>query len=123
MKSKIFKILRLILGVFIIVFGLNKFLNFMPAFELSAEGNAYFSALTTSKTFVLVGIVEILAGIAFITNKFGALLALILMSVSVNAVLFHIILDPASIPGALVLLTLNISVLYSYRDTYKALLA
>lgn len=122
MKSKIFKILRLILGVFIIVFGLNKFLNFMPAFELSAEGNAYFSALTTSKTFVLVGIVEILAGIAFITNKFGALLALILMSVSVNAVLFHIILDPASIPGALVLLTLNISVLYSYRDTYKALL-
>ena len=68
-------------------------------------------------------IVEIVAGLALITNKFGALLALILMSVSVNAVLFHATLDPANSAGAVVLLVLNIAVLFGYKDHYKALLS
>lgn len=122
MNSKVVTAIRILLGVFVLVFGLNKFLNFMPAFELSADGNAYFSALISSKTLTLVGIVEIVAGLAFITNKYGALLALILMSISVNAVLFHAVLEPSSIPGALVLFILNIVVLYNYRDSYKTLL-
>lgn len=122
MNSKLFLVIRLFLGVFILVFGLNKFLNFMPPFELSANGNAYFSALINSKTLALVGVVEIIAGLAFLTNKFGALLAIILMSVSVNAVLFHAVLEPASIPGALVLFVLNILVLLGYKTKYKALL-
>ena len=71
---------------------------------------------------VLVAIVEIVAGLVLITNKFGALLALILMSVSVNAILFHAVLDRGNIAGALVLLVLNIAVLYGYKDHYKALL-
>ena len=48
---------------------------------------------------------------------------LILMSVSVNAVLFHATLEPGSIAGAAVLLALNLAVLYGYKDKYKALLA
>jgi hypothetical protein len=71
----------------------------------------------------LVAIVEIVAGISLIFNKYGALLALILMSVSVNAVLFHAILEPGSIPGALVLLVLNILVIIGYKSKYKDLLA
>jgi len=71
----------------------------------------------------LVAIVEIVAGLALISNKFGALLALILMSVSVNAVLFHAVLDPAGIAGAAVLLLLNIAVLFGYKDKYKDLLS
>ncbi len=47
-----------------------------------------------------VYIVEIVAGLAIILDKYGALLALILMSISVNAVLFHAVLDPGGIGGA-----------------------
>ncbi len=123
MNSKVFLGLRLLLGVFISVFGLNKFLNFMPAFDLSPDGATYFNALITAKTLTLVGIVEITAGLAFIFNKYGALMALILMSVSVNAVLFHVVLEPSSIPGALVLFTLNSLVIYGYKAKYSALLS
>lgn len=70
----------------------------------------------------LVGIVEIVAGLAFLFNRFGALMALILMSVSINAVLFHLFLDPQKIYGALVLLILNIVFLYYYKEKYKPLL-
>jgi len=45
------------------------------------------------------------------------------MSVSINAVLFHAVLDPAGIAGAAVLLILNIAVLYGYKNKYKSLLA
>lgn len=123
MNSKIFNILRILLGVFILVFGLNKFLGFLPMGEMSKDAGAYFGALVNSKTLVLIGIVEIIAGITLILNKFGALLALILMSISVNAVLFHAVLDPANIAGALVLLILNSITIYGYKDKYKALLS
>jgi hypothetical protein len=90
--------------------------------ELSGDAAAYFGALTSSKTMMLVGIVEIVAGLAIIINKYGALFALILMSISVNAVLFHAVLDLGGIGGAAVLLILNIAVVYGYKDKYKALL-
>lgn len=122
MNSKIFLILRILLGVFVLVFGINKFANFLPMPELSADAGAYFGALVNSKTMTLVGVVEIIAGLALILNKYGALLALILMSISVNAVLFHAVLDLGGIAGAAVLLILNVAVLFGYKDKYKALL-
>ena len=122
MNSKVFMVLRILLGLFVLVFGLNKFLHFIPMEEMSADGGAYFGALMNTKTLTLVAIVEIVAGIALIFNKFGALLALILMSISVNAVLFHATLEPGSIAGALVFLILNILVLYGYKDKYEELL-
>ncbi|WP_055435684.1 DoxX family membrane protein [Lacinutrix algicola] len=124
MNSKVFMVLRILLGIFVLIFGINKFLNFLPAPEgMSADAGAYFSALVNSKTMVLVAIVEIAAGLALILNKFGALMALILMSVSVNAVLFHAVLDPGNIIPALALLALNIVALIGYKDKYKTLLS
>ena len=122
MNSKVFMVVRILLGLFVLVFGLNKFFDFMPMPELSADAGAYFGALSNSKTLMLVALVEIVAGLALIFNKYGALLALILMSVSINAVLFHAVLDPGGIAGALVLLILNIAVLFGYKDKYKTLL-
>ncbi|MFT7051915.1 MAG: putative oxidoreductase [Psychroserpens sp.] len=124
MNSKVFLVLRILLGLFVLVFGLNKFIEFLPAPEgMSEDAMTYFGALVNSKTMVLVAILEIVAGLALILNKFGALLALILMSVSVNAVLFHAVLDPGNIAGALVLLALNITVIIGYKDKYRALLS
>ncbi len=123
MNSKVFMVLRILLGLFVLVFGLNKFLHFIPMGEMSEVAGAYFGALTSTKTITLVALVEIVAGLALIFNKYGALLALILMSVSINAVLFHATLDPAGIAGSIVLLLLNIVVLFGYKDKYKSLLA
>lgn len=123
MNSKVFMVVRILLGVFILFFGLNKFFNWLTPEMAAGPATDYFAALMSSKTLMLVAIVEILAGIALIFNKFGALMALILMSVSVNAVLFHAVLDPANIMGALVLLILNVVALYGYKDKYKALLS
>ncbi|MEM8508198.1 MAG: DoxX family membrane protein [Bacteroidota bacterium] len=122
MNSKIFMAVRILLGVFVLVFGVNKFLHFLPDFELEGDALNYFMALGKSQTLNLVGVVETIAGLALIFNKWGALMALILMSVSVNAVLFHLTLDPPNIGGALVLLVLNIVVLIGYKNRYSGIL-
>lgn len=122
--NKALTVIRIIFGVLIAIFGANKFLNFMPAPEEMPDAVInYMTALSSTKTLELVGAVEVIAGLSFIFNKYGALMAIVLMSVSINAVLFHIFLGPADIMGALILLILNIVMLYAYRDKYKDLLA
>ena len=124
MNPKVFMVLRILLGIFVLVFGINKFLNFLPAPEgMSVDASTFFGALVNAKTMTLVAIVEIATGLALILNKFGALMALILMSVSVNAVLFHAVLDPGNIAPALALLALNVVTLIGYKDKYKVLLS
>lgn len=124
MNSKVFMVLRIIFGILLVVFGAEKFFHFMPQPEVAMSEAAmnYMSALMSTKTMDLVGLVEVLAGLSLIFNKFGALMMIILMSVSVNAVLFHATLDPANIYGAAVLLILNIVMLFAYKHKFKELL-
>lgn len=122
MNPKLFLIFRIIFAVFLIFFGLDHFFNYIPFPEMAPEANDYFQNLLSTYALHLVGIVEFVAGLAFLFNRFGALMALILMSVSINAVLFHIFLDPQKIYGALVLLILNLVFVYHYRAKYSALL-
>lgn len=122
MNSKVFMVVRILLAIMLLVFGTNKFLNFLPPFEVPQAAQDYFAAMASSKTIQVVGIIEVLSGLALLINRYGALMALILMSVSVNAVLFHATLAPEGIGPALGLLILNILVLVGYKDRYRDIL-
>lgn len=124
MNSKVFTVIRIIFGILIAVFGANKFLNFMPAPDnLPDSIMNYMTAMMATKTLYLVGAVELISGLSFIFNKYGALMAIILMSVSVNIIFFHLSLNPEGIGPGLVVFILNIIILYGYKDKYKDLLA
>jgi putative oxidoreductase len=79
----------------------------------------YWDALNSSKTMTLVAFVEIIAGLSLLFSKYTALTMLVLMSVSVNALLYHLTLDLKGIPMALVLFILNGYMLYENRHAYK----
>ena len=124
MNSKVSMVIRILLALMLLVFGTNKFFDFLPAPEgMSDDAGAYFAALTSVKLVTLIAFVEIATGLALLFNKWGALMALILMSVSVNAVLYHANLDMGNIGPAAGLLVLNLLVLYGYKDKYKELLS
>ncbi|MGW9687255.1 DoxX family membrane protein [Flagellimonas sp. 2504JD1-5] len=122
MNSKVFMVARILLGLFVLTFGLNKFFHFIPFGEMSESAMAYFGALSSNHTMTIVAVIEVLTGLALILNKYGALMAVILMSISVNAVLFHAVLAPEGIMGALILIILNVVVLIGYKDRYKDIL-
>ena len=123
MNSKVVLVLRIVLGLALLFFGGNKLFGFMDPPPPPEAAIGYWTALSASKTMMLVGIVELLAGLSLLLNKYAALMVLILMSVSVNAVLYHATLDPNGIVMGLALLVLNIAMLYAYKDKYKDILA
>lgn len=124
MNSKVLLILRILFGVFLVFFGANKFGQWMtPPGEMTADMQNYFGALMSTKTMTLVAIVEIAAGLSLLLNKYASLMMVILMSVSINAVLYHLTLDSANTLMAAVMLVLNLVMLYAYKDNYKGLLS
>ena len=66
----------------------------------------------------LVGIAEIVGGILFITNKFRALGAIIILPVLVGIILTHIFNAPSGLPMAIVLLGIELWVIIENRDKY-----
>ena len=122
MNSKLLLAVRILFAVFLLFFGSNKLLHFFDPPPPPADAMGYWAALMTAKTMTVVAIVEIAAGLSLLLNKYGALMMIILMSVSVNAILYHLAFEKETIMMAVVLLGLNIFMLYSYRTNYKGLL-
>jgi putative oxidoreductase len=123
MNSKILLVIRIVFAVFLVFVGANKLFHFFDPPPLPNEALGYWEALGAAGTISLVGIVEVVAGLSLFLNKYAGLMMIILMSVSVNAVLYHINLDSTNIMMALVLLVLNIVMLYFYKDKYKGILS
>ena len=122
MKNKIFIGARILFGLMMANSGLNKFLNYMPIPEMTASAEALMGALIESiYIFPLVAIVELLAGGLIITKKYNALGAILMMPVTINIFLIHIVLNPAGIILSLVLLVINIWVLFENKSKFAAL--
>jgi len=116
------KIVSVILGVVLISFGLNKFINFMPAVELSAPGLEFMGAfIKIGYGMTIVAVVEIIAGILIAANVFRALALVALFPIMLNALLFHVFLDPENMLPAVVTILMNIFLMYAVRDKYAPL--
>ena len=109
MNSNFSKILRIILGLGLIIFGLNKFFVFIPIPELPQDAASFMSSLkATGYVLPVLGFFEILIGLMLIINKAVAFALLLLAPISVNILLFHLFLDLPGIVGAIVIAIINI---------------
>ncbi len=123
MKDKIFLSIQILAGLMLVMFGLNKFLNFIPMPPAPETMGAFMGALFATGYFMkLVAVVEIVAGVAFLANKFAPLMAVVLMPVMINATLAHLFLDPAGIGGAAMLTLFTVLVMIRHKEAYSALL-
>lgn len=90
------KVIRILVGLLLLVGGLNKFLGFMPNPPHNEAGGAFMGALAaTGYMFPIIAVVEIVCGAAFVAGRFVALAAVVLAPVALNIVLFHAVLDPS----------------------------
>ncbi len=123
MNPKVILGIRIVFGLAILFFGCNKLFYFMdPPAPSTKIAGSFLRVLVSSKTMMLVAIVEICAGIALLANRFAPLMMVILMSVSVNAFLYHLKLDIKHWYVGVAFLGLNVLMLYIYKDRYKELL-
>jgi len=116
------KVTRSLLALILIVFGLNKFLNFMPLPPMPEPAESFMGALMdTGYIMVIVAALEVISGIFLMINKYSALILVIVFPVLLNAFLFHLFLDFKGIGGALLALSLAIFLMYKSFNTYKVL--
>jgi len=122
MNSNFTNILRIILGIGLIVFGLNKFIQFMPLPDLSAHAANFMNSLrNTGYMLQIVGLMEILIGICLLVKRWVPFALLLLAPISVNILMFHLFLDLPGIVGALIVFVINGILIYKYWRTYRPL--
>ncbi|QSE95862.1 DoxX family protein [Fulvivirga lutea] len=123
MKSKIVFAISLLFGLMMINSGLNKFLNYMPWPEMPEPAMNLMTAFMESGwVFPLVAVAEIVGGILFILPKYRALGAIVLFPVVVGIFLFHAVLEPSTMPVAIIILAINLYVIYENREKYMPMI-
>lgn len=116
-------IIRILFGLILVIFGSNKFLNFMPMPPMPEAAGAFMGALVDSGYLMtLVALVEIVAGVSILINKYKTLALVILLPVILNAFLFYLFLDLSGIAGSAVALMMNLFLMYANKESYRSLL-
>ncbi|MEZ4857404.1 MAG: DoxX protein [Flavobacteriaceae bacterium] len=124
MNSTFTKILRFILAVILLFFGLNKFIDFsfMPLPQLPEAASNFMSSLSASGYVLpLVGILEIFVGVLLFLRKWVPFALILLAPISLNILLFHLFLDLPEILPAILIVSINIILIYKYWKSYKPL--
>lgn len=118
------KIARWVLGIFLLVMGANKFFGFMPPMELSESAGQFIGALAaTGYMLPMVGVVEIATGALLLSAATAPLAVILLAPLSVNILLFHAFLDPASGLFAGFVFLANLAFGIYYFDFYRPIFA
>ncbi len=121
--QKVVMVARLLLGLVFTVFGLNVFVGFLPAPEMSEAAGSFYGALLGSGFLVpLLGATKLTAGIFLLAGILVPLALTLLAPIVVNIVLFHVFLDPAGMPIAILVLVLEVFLAWGYRDSFKGVL-
>lgn len=125
--GKVLLVLRILLGLFLLVSGLNKIPPvgpFLPVGELSPEVARQGEALGSTYLFPwLVGLTEVFIGLLLVIGCWVPLAFLMLVPLSINIVWFHIATGPAGGIPAYIVAGLNLLFLLVYRKHYAPLLA
>jgi len=123
MNPKVTIGLRILFGVFCLIFGLNKFLGFLPMPEIPGDGGTLMGIYSTSGFMTVIGVLEILGGLALLFNKFVPLALTFLVAIMFNAFLFHALHDMAGIGGAVLGMVLGLLLVYANKDRFSDLLS
>jgi hypothetical protein len=123
MNAKVTLGIRILFGVFCLFFGLNKFFGFMEFPEIPGDGGTLMGIYATSGFMKIIGVLEILGGLALVLNKYVPLALTILVAIMFNAAVFHGLHDIANIPGAIIGLVLGLILVYVNKERFSELLS
>jgi putative oxidoreductase len=95
-------IIRILLGLMFFVLGLNPFLNFLPAVLPSGLAGQFLNVLIQSHYVLFVAAVQVVGGALLLVNRYVPLALTLLGPVIVNILLYHLLLDHAGVPLAII---------------------
>jgi hypothetical protein len=124
MNSMFTKIVRIILGLALVIFGANMIHPFIPMDHPdlnTAAGKFMYSLGATGYIFPVVGFFEVIIGGMLLLKKWVAFALILLAPISINILLFHMFLDIPGLSIALVIVIFNAILIFKHWQQYKPL--
>ena len=116
-------IVRILLGLMFLIFGLNGFFNFMPPpKDLPAEIVNVMGALMNSGYMAVVAGAEVIIAVLLLINRFVPLALAMLAPIVVGIITFHIAMAPATIVPGIVVLLMELYLAWVYRGAFRPML-
>ena len=120
--KKLDLVVRIILGMGLVFFGLNGFFNWMtPPQGPEEEMNFMMALASTGYIFPITYTVQIISGLIFLTNRFVPVGLLILTPILVNIVLIHLRFSPEAILFGGIFFVFMLLLYYARRDKFLPL--
>ena len=124
-------ILRTLLGVLLLTFGLNKFFWFLADFDFTGypEAEYLFNSLHYSwsepvgKGYILglVGLTEATVGLLLVLKKWVPFALVMLVPISINIILFHAFVNLPNIGPAIFVAAVNAFLMYKHWGAYRSM--
>jgi putative oxidoreductase len=114
-------IARILLGLIFVVFGLNGFLQFIPATLPSGMAGQFFGVLLQSHYVYFVSFFQLAGGALLLANRYVPLGLTLLGPVIANILIYHLLMDQRGLPLALVVLILWGILAFRHRQYFAGL--
>ena len=114
-------IVRLLLGFLFFVFGLNAFLDFIPAVMPSGPAGQFLMILFQSHYVLFVATFQIAGGALLLAGRYVPLALTLLGPVIVNILLYHLLLNHAGAPLAVVVAVFWSFLTFRHRQYFSSL--
>ena len=116
-------IVRVLLGLMFLVFGLNGLLNFIPApKDMPQEIMNVMGALMKAGYMTVVSGAEVLVAVLLLTNRFVPLALALLAPIIVGIITYHVTMQPATIGPGIVVLLMELYLAWAYRGAFRPML-
>jgi putative oxidoreductase len=118
-------ILRVVLGLIYVIFGLNYYLHFIPI-QMPTEGPiaAFMGGLAAAPyMWHLVKATEIIGGLLLLSGSYVPLALTVLFPITVNIFLFHTTMTPISeAVMAIAIMIFHVILLFSFKSSFAGIL-
>ena len=121
-QSKTSNWLRIILGLFLIIYALNQFVHFIPFTygEMPENTRRFIDAVAHYLPFLYI--FEILIGVLLVINKWTPFILIVLFPLTISFLVFNISNnDLTKIWPAVIVAFLNVLLLLNYKKKYQPL--
>ena len=114
-------IVRVLLGAMMLFASISYFFNLMgeqpdPTGDLATLMAGF---MASKYIFPVAKVIELLAGLMLVSGKFVRLGTIILLPISINIFLIHVVVTGADIPMAAAILFANVFLIYANWDGFK----
>src|SRR6202162_4827827 len=114
-------IVRLLIGLLFLVFGLNAFLQFLNGPIPGGLAGQFLQALFQSHFVLAIGAVQAVGGVLLLINRYVPLALTILGPVIVDILLYHLLLNHEGLGGALTAAVSWFVLFFHYRQYFSGI--